>query len=143
MAIRLLNDLFSLPTLSFITHRSSRTSISIFRTPVLPPSCTFVDLPPSFVLYRQQHVFRELRPDTSMSEMMGTRRYHLYTLPSPASPQVQFQGQTPTPNALYQRSEPSMRHASRSHPPNTPAPYQIPTFLPRISNTPLHHRGVR
>jgi hypothetical protein len=90
MAIRSLNDLFSsLPTLSFITHRSSRrTSISIFRIPVLPPLYyTYADLTPSFVSHRQQHGFQELRPDTSMSEMLGTvlkaiqvRCYHLYAL---------------------------------------------------------------
>ncbi|KIM86899.1 hypothetical protein PILCRDRAFT_4157 [Piloderma croceum F 1598] len=73
-----------------------------------------------------------------MSEMLGTV-------------QAQVQDQTPTSNALYQRSNPP--NTSSAPPPpnptspptlnpnNTPAPYQIPTSLPIVPNTlpPLPH----
>ena len=135
----------SLPHSLFYYPWSSRILISIFRTPVLHHAPLLISpRPPSFVWHRQQHVFRELRPNTSMSEMLGTvlkaihRRYHLYTLVQ-LRLRFNLKIKHPFQNALYWRSKPSMHPASQSHPPNTPAPYQIPTFLPRISNTPLHH----
>jgi hypothetical protein len=134
MAIRSLNDLFfSLPTLSFIAHRSSRMSISIFRIPVPPPSYyTYADLTPSFVSHRQQHGFQELRPDTSMSEMLGTvlkailRCYQLYTLVQLLHLRLRF-------NLKIKHPPPTPFTSVQPSPPPTPPMYlrlSIPSPFP-------------